>query len=34
MATIPKKTPNWTKDEIRIAEKAEKLRDQGKLKAK
>lgn len=27
------KTPDWTKQEIRIAEKAEKLRDSGKLKS-
>jgi len=28
------KTPDWTEQEKRIAEKAEKLRDAGKLKAK
>lgn len=27
-----KKTPDWTEQEKRIAEKAEKLRDAGKLK--
>ena len=26
-------TPDWTEDEKRIAKKAEKLRDEGKLKA-
>ena len=28
------KTPEWTEKEKRIAEKAEKLRDEGKLKAR
>ncbi len=28
------KTPDWTEKEIEIAQKAEKLRDTGKLKAK
>ena len=32
MAKIPE-TPDWTEDEKRIAKKAEKLRDDGKLKA-
>ena len=29
-----RKTPDWTEQETKIAEKAEKLRDSGKLKAK
>lgn len=28
-----KKTPEWTYEETKLAEKAEKLRDEGKLKA-
>lgn len=36
MTVQPKgnKTPQWTKKESRIAKKAEKLRDEGRLPAK
>ena len=29
----PQETPKWTKAEIRVAEKAEEIRDLGKLKS-
>ena len=34
MTEAQKETPDWTEKEIEIAEKAEKARDLGKLKAK
>lgn len=34
MSNDQKETPDWTEQEKRIAAKAEKLRDSGKLKAK